>query len=453
MNRACLRFLVAALLVAVQAPPAHARTFSLRQAVRFALRHSSLTALARARTLMATARLRAARAQRMPEVSAMYNYLLSNNPLMALTAELERRQVTASAFTPANLNHPGISRLATAGLSLAVPVYSGGAISASIRAGRFGRAAARADRVATRQRIMATTVQAYEGVLAARAAVRIARDAMRAAQEHADTTARLYHEGRIVQADALTAAVYLRATHEGVLQAQAALAAAQANLAAVLGAPGGLPVEVPPLRLRPPPPVAMTAQAAILRALQQRPDIRALEAEQAADRAQARALRAQSGVKVDLAASTDWYSETPLPRHNAWTVSGMISVPLYRGGRARDEAAVKEGAALEVAARVDELRTQIRLQIMRTYSNMQIAWRRYRVAVVSVTEARTAVRLVRIRYGEGRTILLDLLNAEQALTAAREERLTALYALVSDEASLAAADASLSLQTLPRLSP
>ncbi|MDA8390775.1 MAG: TolC family protein [Gammaproteobacteria bacterium] len=453
MTRASRSLLAAVVLLTVPALTARARTFSLNQAVRFALRHSSLTALARARTLMADARLRAARAQGMPQISATYNYLFSDNPLAALTAELERRQVTASAFTPANLNHPGISRLATAGLSLTVPLYSGGAISADIRAGRLGRAAAQAGRAEIQQRIMATTVQAYEGVLAAKAAVHIAREAMRAARKHADTTARLYHEGRIVHADALTAAVYLRATHEGVLKAEAALQAAQANLVAVLGAPAPLSVQLPAIHLQPPAPVTMTAQAAIARALQQRPDIRALEAERAADLAEARALRARSGIQVGVTASTDWYSETPLPRHNAWTVAGTISAPLYTGGRARDQAAVKQGAALEVAARVDELRTQIRLQIMRTYSNMQIAWRRYRLAVTNVTEARAAVRLIRIRYGEGRTILLDLLNAEEALTAAREQRLAAVYALVSDEANLAAADASLSPQTLPRLSP
>ncbi len=451
MMRSSRGLLVAGALIALPAGALRARTFSLEQAVHYALHHSSLTALARARALMAAARLRAARAQRMPQLSVSYNYLFSNNPLVALTAELERRQVTASAFTPDNLNHPGITRLATAGLSLAVPIYSGGAVSESIRAGRFGRAAANAGRQETRERIIAATVRAYEGVLAARAALKIARQAVHAAREHADTTASLYRHGRIVHSDALTAAVYLQATREGALKTQAALNAAKANLAAVLGAPATLPISVPALALRPPARRAETVQDFIARALAQRPDLRALKAEEAADLAQAQALRARSGIKVALTASTDWYSETPLPRHNAWTVGGMISAPLYDGGQARDEAAAKEEAAAALGAQRDELETQIRFEIARTYEDMQIARQRYRVGLANVAQAKAAVRLVRIRYGEGRTILLDLLNAEQGLTAAREQRLAALYALMSDRVTLAAADASLTPGTLPRL--
>jgi len=143
--------------------------------------------------------------------------------------------VTAQAFAPSALNHPGTTRLGTTTLSLSWPVYAGGAVDDAIRAGNWGQKAARGFAQRTREHIMAGVVQAYEGLAMAQAARHIAREAVAAAARHARTTSYLLAHGRIVRSDALTASVNLGANKELLAEAVSDVETARENLALAMG--------------------------------------------------------------------------------------------------------------------------------------------------------------------------------------------------------------------------
>ena len=430
---------------------ASARSFTLSQAVDFALTHNSMARVAQAKRGTARAAFKLADDQGIPQASVSYGYLFSNNPLEALSAELERRQVGAAAFTPSTLNHPGITKLGTTTLSLSWPIYSGGAIEAGVRAGRYARQAARSDALRARQAIMAQVIQSYEGVLVARQALAVAQKAVAAARQHARTARYLYSRGRIVRSDALTASVNLGANKGMLAEARGNVRIAMDNLSAAMGAPAALTVKVPDVTLEvvaaPDQDIARYYQ----RALTHRPDLKTLYALAAAARARAQAARDRSSVQVRLMAQTQWFRETPGLRHNAWTVGAVISKSLYDGHRNRDHAAVLEERAAELDAQLAGLRARIHDEVLRAYENMHIAMTRYRIADTNVARARQAVAVTQVRYGEGRTILLDLLNAEHGLVQAREARLAALYALVANRAALAEACGTLTRRMLTTL--
>lgn len=448
MKRLAVALGMVALFVATHAV---ARSFTLAQAVDFALTHNSMARLAKARGATARAELRLARDQGLPEVGVSYGYLFSNNPLEALSAELERRQVSAAAFTPNTLNQPGITKLGTTTLSLSWPLYTGGAIHEALRAGRYGRKAAQGAARRIRQTIMAQVIQAYEGVLVARAALTVAHKAVMAARRHARTARYLYARGRIVRSDALSADVNLGANEGMLAEARGNVRIAMDNLATAMGAPAGLAITVPHVPL-PVVPIPHHDLATFDRqALTDRPDIKSLRAEIAAMRARAQAARDRSSFQVRLTAQSQWFSEIPNLRHNAWTVGGVISKSLYDGHRNRDRADVLEQQVAELEARLAGLRARIRNHVARAFDNMRTAMTQYRIANANVVRARQAVAVTQVRYGEGRTILLSLLNAEHGLVQAREARLTALYALAANRAALAAACGSLSRRTLASL--
>ncbi|MHB1671938.1 MAG: TolC family protein [Acidiferrobacter sp.] len=430
---------------------ATARSFTLSQAVDFALTHNSMTQVAQARRGAARAALKLADDQGMPQASVSYGYLFSNNPLEALSAELERRQVSATAFTPSTLNHPGVTKLGTTTLSLSWPVYSGGAIQAGVRAGRYARQAARGNALRARQAIMAQVIQSYEGVLVARQALVVAQKAVAAARHHARTARYLYSRGRIVHSEALMASVNLGANEGMVAEARGNVRIAVDNLSAAMGAPAALAIQVPNATLEVVAPPTQDVMRLYQRALAHRPDLKALRALAQAARAQAQAARDRSSVQVRLMAQTQWFSETPGLRHNAWSVGAVISKSLYDGHRNQDHAAVLEERAAELDAQVAGLRARIHNEVLRAYENMHIAMTRYRIADANVARARQAVAVTQVRYGEGRTILLDLLNAEHDLVQAREARLAALYALVANRAALAEACGTLTHRMLTTL--
>lgn len=428
-----------------------ARSFTLAQAVDFGIAHNSMAKVAQARRGSARAAFRLAGDQGMPQASVSYGYLFSNNPLEALSAELERRQVSATAFTPNTMNHPGVTKLGTTTLSLSWPVYSGGAIGAGLRAGRYARLAARSAALRARQAIMAQVIQSYEGVLVAREALAVAQKAVAAARRHARTARYLYSKGRIVRSDALTASVNLGASEGMLAQARGNVGIAMDNLSAAMGAPATLAIKVPDATLKAIAPPGQDVARLYQQALAHRPDLAALRAEAAAARAQAQAARDRSSVQVRLMAQSQWFSETPGLRHNAWTVGAVISKSLYDGHRNRDHAAVFEEHAAELDAQLAGLRARIQDEVLRAYETMRIAMRRYRIANANVARARQAVAVTQVRYGEGRTILLDLLNAEHGLVQAREARLAALYSLVANRAALAEACGTLTRRMLSTL--
>ncbi len=76
------------------------------------------------------------------------------------------------------------------------------------------------------------------------------------------------------------------------------------------------------------------------------------------------------------------------------------------------------------------------------YSNLTEAYARYRIAAQNADKARETVRLVRQRYGEGRTILIDVLMSERVLVETRNEQLGSAFNIAVGQAALRLAEGS-----------
>lgn len=107
------------------------------------------------------------------------------------------------------------------------------------------------------------------------------------------------------------------------------------------------------------------------------------------------------------------------------TIVGVLSIDLYSGRRhsAGIDAATAEAQAAQWQVRA--LEQAIRHEVRTAHAALSGAIRRHALSQGNVERARENVRLVRERYGQGRTILIDLLQAERALVEARQEELTA----------------------------
>ncbi len=90
-----------------------------------------------------------------------------------------------------------------------------------------------------------------------------------------------------------------------------------------------------------------------------------------------------------------------------------------------------------------ELEDRIRHQVTEAILNLKTAQERLQVARVAAAQAREGLRLVRLRYETGLTILLDLLTAEDALKTAELSQVGALF-----DTHLAQAGLELALGTI-----
>lgn len=392
----------------------------------------------------AEAMTRVARSGKLPHVDFRYSLNVSDDPLDAFAEKLRTRSVVTEDFAPEALNNPDTSALFAGGVALKYSLYNGGRTTAQINRALRHEDAARAQHERTTQGLVFNTIRAYYFAQAAEQGVRIAKDAEIAANKHANTTRELVREDRTVQSDQLTARVNLSAFESLRTQAGTRAKLAYNRLKLAMDVPQTDTIKVPPLSYAQiEAPQVPGVQVIEQRALTQREDLKAQHAALKAAEAAVDAARAANGFHLDLMADTFWYQDNPAVDENAWRVFGVVRKDLYSGGRTKG----KVDAAI---ARVESLRFQtealtqkVRAEVYSAYDQLQDAVTRLKIAEGNVSLARKNVRLITERYGQGRTILIDLLQAERALVEARNEGLAAAQELIVSIAALRLADGSL----------
>jgi outer membrane protein TolC len=416
---------------------AAAGPLSLDEAIAYTLAHNPELRGAHAQQAAATEARRAAEGGHWPQLNLQYSARRSDNPLDAFADKLNRRVVNPVADFSANaLNEPDASTLHATELALTLPLYTGGRVSAAIREAGDNESVARHHYQRAREQAAYRTTAAYFGAQAATAGVAIASDALDAAQLHADTTARLVRERRIVASDKLTADVNLAMIRSQREQAASRATLSLNHLKLAMGAALDAEIVPPPWEDPVPGPAPEPLAAHEARAMANRVDLRAQEASLSAARARIDQARSVFMPQVGVLAGESWYDDRPALDNNSSRVMGVVSLNLYNGGRDSHQLAGARLAADEQESRLEALRSQVRVEVRAAWQSLMEARSRVEICADNVGKARDTVTQVRARYGEGRTILIDLLAAERQLVEARSEKLAASLNLKLAEAQL-----------------
>ncbi len=443
------RRMPAAALLSLLSALAAADPLTPEAAVRLALARNPELAAAAAERDAAASLARAEAARRLPRLDLRYGWRRGDDPLEVFADRLLTRRVTAADFDPLRLNDPEPSTLHSTALELGLPLYTGGRLAAEIRARR--READAGDRLWRRRRAE-TVFRVRSAYLAAQAAVRavaIAADARAAARRHARTTARLLKEGRIVQSDRLTAEVYRAATEAAWVAAGTERDLALRRLQRIMGqAPDGrlelLPWRAPDPGAAPPDLAALTA-----RALARRGDYAAAGARVDAGSARVDAARAAFRPQLALSARQAWYADQPALDNGNWRVMGTLGMNLFAGGGRTHRLAAARRQEEALARRREALRLAILEEVQAAHARLVSARKRLRIHRAHLDKARRTVKLVNERYGQGRTLLIDLLQAEKALVATRRAALGAALDLAVQRLAVALAAGDLEAEVQP----
>ncbi|MHB8455777.1 MAG: TolC family protein [Acidiferrobacterales bacterium] len=420
-----------------------AEVLTLDQAIRYSLDHNFELKARDEQTLAARARVDAAKSGRMPQIDARYLVRRSDNPLDAFADKLNTRSVNpATDFTASALNHPASSTLHAGELALQLPIYTGGKLSASIRRARDDEQAADFDLDRARQKTVFRVTRAFLAAQAAIHGVEIATDAVAAAQGHADTTAHLVREGRIVVSDRMTAELNLAATESAREQAINRRRQAMDQLKLAMGLPMDEDIELPPwedVTATVPDDLPAIEQGA----LTTRKDLQAARSMTSAGRAGMDEARAALKPQLSIVAKSDWFDDSFGFANNSQSIMGVVSMNLYSGGRDTSELAAARHQADESELRAMNLQQEIQGEVRAAYYDIDEATARRKIAAQNVAKARDAVRLIKQRYGEGRTILLDVLMGERLVVEARNEKLASSLELATGLAALKLAEGTL----------
>jgi outer membrane protein TolC len=121
---------------------------------------------------------------------------------------------------------------------------------------------------------------------------------------------------------------------------------------------------------------------------------------------------------------------------DSWTVGVVLNLNLFNGGADRARLVEAQANEQRAAALRERLAKAIGLEVHDAFLALQTARERVTVAKDAVTQAEESLRIVQDRYDTGLTTIVELLDNETALTAARTNLTRTLYDATVGQAKL-----------------
>lgn len=182
-----------------------------------------------------------------------------------------------------------------------------------------------------------------------------------------------------------------------------------------------------------------TLQSATLEALQSRSDLRSAEENLRTAENGVRAEKAQRYPSLSLNANYG-AAGTNIGSFNAvYAVAGSISFPIFTGGRIRADVDEAEARVSRRRAEYDDLKGRVAYDVRVAWLDLQASDSAAKIAEKNEALAQRALTQSRDRYGNGVTNYLEVVQAEEAVTAARENYIQSLYSFNVAKAALARA--------------
>lgn len=402
-----------------------AREISLNEAIQHAMQFSPVLQSSHAGLQATGEQMKTVQASGKPRLDITYDALYSDNPLAALGSKLNTRSVTADDFQPDNINNPGSFDSYKAGVSIEVPLYTGGRITAEIDEATANTESATLRHARTRATIAYEVSRAYLYAQAAGKARKIARSGTQAAKNHVNTTRKLLAEGRIVSSDKLTAEVYHTSVSSAVEKANSQYDQALNALKQVMGMDLATDIDVADWDSTKSLEALPSVDEAERIAIANRADLKASLASIEAAEARMRKAKSSSMPQLSLVGLGDLYGTDPLTDEGSWAVVARARMNLYSGGSNKTRISAARYDRMRLESERENQLAGIRREVRDAYASAEEGEQRIKLASSNLKTAKQAVDLVNQRYGEGRTILIDLLQSERALLSSRSEWLNA----------------------------
>ncbi|MFU8896539.1 MAG: TolC family protein [Gammaproteobacteria bacterium] len=310
-------------------------------------------------------------------------------------------------------------------VTLNMPLYTGGRITAAQAAAEAAVRGAESERYGATESLASLLAQAYFGQQLAARALGVRADVLAGLEQHLQRAEALEREGLISRAPRLQAQVARdEAAREHAL-AQSQLAVAEAVLAGLLRSDATIAPTTPLFVLpqgvehtaAPPPPGP-------------HPRLQQLDALVDQSRAGIQAEAARLRPTVFAFGQYDFYRDDALFTEPDWIYGiGLRFTLLSNQGRRESLRAAREQAA-QVESGLEEARVQLAMLTTRTASGLESARIQFELLESSLALAQENLRLQAISFREGQATSLDVIDAQLGLGRARIQRAQAAHEYV-----------------------
>lgn len=408
-----------ALLLSVLATPAFAEVVTLQQAVKRALESNHLLKAASLEKGAAEEGVAVSRSRYLPRVSLESGAVVSNTPSTVFMMKLDEARISpAKDFAADPLNNPSARGDFKTAVTLEQPLLDFGISTGVAMAGKGAEAAAFSEE-ARREEIAFRVYRAYLEVRKAQAYREVTEQSVINAREHDRLATLREKDGIGLKSERLRTATAVAEAEQRVVAAHNALLIARMRLNLVVGGAQGGALDVGDMpRLEEPSP---ETEQLIALAQKSRPDLKA--AENAVERGELAVQQAKSAYLPTLYARGSYQlndRDMPLGTDkDSWNVGVNLRWELFDGMRRSHEKAQAELTKRSAAEVLENERREVALQVTESVLHRQEALLRLESARSAVRDAEESRRLVTLRFGNGLSALVEVMDAETALYRAR----------------------------------
>ena len=333
---------------------------------------------------------------------------------------------SGSRLAAGGLNNPVVYNRFAAGLSLNQMITDFGRTGNLIDMAKLRADAQNQVAEQTRADILLVTGQTYFAVLRAQAVMQVAQQTVAARQLVADQVTTLAQSNLRSTLDVSFVNVNLADARLLLLQAENALKAAQAQLAALLVLPGDTPFVLAEEPL--PEPFSGQLDSLIQKALMNRPELKGLNLEQNAAEKFVRAEHALYYPNIGILGTAGIVpaGQTQIPdRYGAIGIN--MNIPIFNGWLFKARESEAELRARATQQRVNDLKNQLSRDVRVASLNESTAHERLGLSEQLLKQSQTAFELAQSRYSLGLSSIVELSQSQLSLTSAQITMASAKY--------------------------
>lgn len=406
--------------------PAEAgRVLTLEEALRIGAARQPQLRQAQASTEAARARVDQSLAPLLPQVSGTASYERSSDTARG----------TFSGFATASA--AGATQDVYAlGLTGRLLVWDFGQTSGRWRAAQASAAGAERSELGTSHAVALGVRTAYFDAVAAKALIGVARDTLANEERHLEQIRAFVEIGTRPPIDLVSERANVANARVRLIQAENGYATARVRVEQAIGATDLGPWEVEQTTLPAVPGEDAAPEVLLAEAAAARPELAALEQQLRAQQLTVRSLQGGFGPSVGVAAGVSEVGPYLDGLREGWNAQVTLTWPLFQGGQTRGQVREARANLSALDAQREQLRQQVRLELEQARLGVRAAVATLGASREASLAARERLSLAEGRYQTGVGNVLELSDAQLALTTALGQQVQAEFQLASARSQL-----------------
>ena len=360
-------------------------------------------------------------------------------PQLTGTAYYQRQSGTASqafnVFSGTNAKAPAVD-IYSAGLTGRLLIWDFGQTPNHWRSARASERGFESSAQATALSVALSVRTTYFNAVAFKALVGVARDRLTNEEKHYQQIKAFVEVGTRPQIDLVSEQANLANARVQLIQAENNYASARVLVEQAIGAPDLGAWDVADQTLAPIPGEEGAPAGLLQEALAARPDLSSLSQQIRAQELTVSSLQGGYLPSLSVMASVAETGSTPTSLNECWNTQVTLSWPLFQGGLTRGQVREAKANVTALDAQLETARQQVRVDVEQARLGVRAAAATLSAAKDASASARQQLALAEGRYQTGVGSVLELSDAQLALTTALGQQVQAEFSLAAARSQL-----------------